>query len=112
VMWLVNAEGEVLMQRRPSTGIWALLWTLPQADDAASSRAWFEQELRGDFDEAESLPAIDHAFSHYKLRLQPLRLRGIALRDRVGDNGGLRWVARSELASLGIPAPIRRLLES
>ncbi len=112
VLWLINAEGEVLMQRRPSTGIWASLWTLPQADDAASSRTWFEQELRGDFDAAESLPAIDHAFSHYKLRLQPLRLRGVALRDRVGDNGGLRWVARGDLASLGIPAPIRRLLES
>lgn len=119
VLWLLNAEGDVLMQRRPASGIWASLWTLPQADDAASSRAWFEQQLRGDFDEAEPLPAIDHAFSHYKLRLQPLRLHGVALRDRVGDNDGfadtgqaLRWVARAEFASLGIPAPIRKLLES
>ena len=30
---------------------------------------------------------------------------------RVGDNGDLRWVARSELDSLGLPAPIRKLLE-
>jgi len=112
VLWLVNPEGEVLMQRRPATGVWASLWTLPQADDAASSRAWFEQALRGDFDEAEPLPAIDHAFSHYKLRLQPLRVRGVALRDRVGDNDDLRWVGRDEFAALGIPAPIRKLLES
>jgi A/G-specific adenine glycosylase len=112
VLWLLNAEGEVLMQRRPATGIWASLWTLPQADDAVSSRAWFEQQLCGDFNEVEPLPAIDHAFSHYKLRLQPLRLRGVALRDRVGDNDDLRWVARGEFASLGIPAPIRKLLES
>jgi A/G-specific adenine glycosylase len=112
VLWLLNTEGEVLMQRRPATGIWASLWTLPQADDAISSRAWFEQQLCGDFNEAEPLPAIDHAFSHYKLRLQPLRLRGVALRDRVGDNDDLRWVARGEFASLGIPAPIRKLLET
>jgi A/G-specific adenine glycosylase len=41
-----------------------------------------------------------------------LRLRGVALRDRVGDNDDLRWVACGEFASLGIPAPIRKLLES
>jgi A/G-specific adenine glycosylase len=112
VLWLLNTEGEVLMQRRPAAGIWASLWTLPQADDAVSSREWFERQLLGDFTAAEPLPAIDHAFSHYKLRLQPLRLCGVALRDRVGDNDDLRWVARGEFASLGIPAPIRKLLET
>jgi A/G-specific adenine glycosylase len=112
VLWLVNADGEVLLQRRPPSGIWASLWTLPQADDAAASRSWFEQELHGDFSNAEPLPHIDHAFSHYKLRLQPLRLRNVALRDRVSDNDDLRWVAPEEFASLGIPAPIRKLLES
>ena len=112
VLWLFNAHGEMLLQKRPPTGIWASLWTLPQADDAASSRAWFEHALQGDFAGAEALPAIDHAFSHYRLRLHPLRLREVALKDRVGDNPDLRWVARGELAALGIPAPIRKLLES
>ena len=112
VLWLENASGEVLMQRRPPTGIWASLWTLPQAEDAASSRAWFERELHGDFGKAQALQPIHHAFSHYKLRLQPLRMNNVALRERVGDNDDLRWVARGEFASLGIPAPIRKLLEA
>ncbi|MFC5576425.1 A/G-specific adenine glycosylase [Lysobacter niabensis] len=112
VLWLENASGEVLLQRRPPTGIWASLWTLPQAEDAASSRAWFERELHGDFDTALALRPIDHAFSHYKLRLQPLRIGNVALRERVGDNDDLRWVARGEFTSIGIPAPIRKLLES
>ena len=112
VLWLENASGEVLMQRRPPAGIWASLWTLPQTEDATASRQWFEQASPGDFSQAERLPSIDHAFSHYKLRLQPLRLRDVALRERVGDNDDLRWVARSEFSSLGIPAPIRKLLEA
>jgi A/G-specific adenine glycosylase len=112
VLWLENARGEVLLQRRPPTGIWASLWTLPQADDAAASRDWFERELLGDFSAAQALRPIDHAFSHYKLRLQPLRLDNVALRGRVGDNDDLRWVARGELSALGIPAPIRKLLEA
>jgi len=112
VLWLENARGEILLQRRPPSGIWAALWTLPQADDAAALQQWFEQQSHADFAAVESLPAIDHAFSHYKLRLQPLRLRGIALRERVGDNDDLRWVGRGEFAALGIPAPIRKLLEA
>jgi len=112
VLWLENARGEILLHRRPPSGIWASLWTLPQADDAVALQQWFAQQSHDDFAAAESLPAIDHAFSHYKLRLQPLRLRGIALRERVGDNDDLRWVGRGEFAALGIPAPIRKLLEA
>jgi A/G-specific adenine glycosylase len=37
-------------------------------------------------------------------------MRPVALRARVSDNDDLRWVGRDELDSLGIPAPIRRLL--
>ncbi len=110
VLWLQDAQGRVLLQRRPPVGIWASLWTLPQADDEAGARDWFESHLRGDFRRAETLPPIAHAFSHYKLELRPRRWHGVALRDAVGDNVDLRWVEFAELATLGIPAPIRRLL--
>lgn len=111
VLWLIDAQDRVLLQRRPPAGIWASLWTLPQADDAQLAQHWFDGHVRGDFARAEALAPIAHAFSHYKLELQPLRWRGIALRDAVGDNEDLRWVARAELSALGIPAPIRKLLE-
>lgn len=107
---LENAAGEVLLQRRPPTGIWASLWTLPQADTDAAMRAWFEAGIVGDYDAAEALPVIVHTFSHYRLHLRPLRLRQVALRDAVRDNDDLRWVARGALDALGLPAPIRALL--
>ena len=109
VLWAEDAQGRILMLRRPPTGIWASLWTLPQADDADAARGWFDEHLHGDYTRAQVLPPIDHAFSHYKLQLQPLRVLAQA-RGKIGDNDDLRWVAREELASLGIPAPIRKLL--
>ena len=112
VLWLEDGRGHVLLQRRPPAGIWASLWTLPQADDANAARTWFDAQLRGDFIAGETLPVIAHAFSHYKLALQPLRWRGIAAREHVRDNDDLRWVPREQLARLGMPAPIRTLLES
>ncbi len=111
-MLLENHRGEVLLQRRPPTGIWASLWTLPQADTDALMRGWFARMAEGDYDAAEELPAIVHAFSHYRLHLRTLHLRKVAPRGRVGDNADLRWVARAELHTLGLPAPIRRLLDS
>ncbi|MCW4453987.1 A/G-specific adenine glycosylase [Flavobacterium sp. MXW15] len=108
---LENERGEILLNRRPPTGIWASLWTLPQADTDAAMQEWFEREIHGHYDRAEQLPPIVHTFSHYRLHLQPLRLRKVALRDAVRDNDALRWVSRPTLASLGLPAPIRKLLD-
>ncbi|XQA76902.1 A/G-specific adenine glycosylase [Xanthomonas sacchari] len=109
---LENAAGELLLQRRPPTGIWASLWTLPQADTDSELRAWYARWMRGRaYDDAEALPPIVHTFSHYRLHLQPLRLRKVAMGDALGDNGNLRWVARADLSTLGLPAPIRKLLD-
>ena len=109
---LENSHGELLLQRRPPSGIWASLWTLPQAETEARLREWFDGQAHGDYDAAEALPVIVHTFSHFRLHLQPLRLRKVALRAGVRDNADLRWVGRAELAALGLPTPIRRLLQS
>jgi len=111
VLWLQDETGRVLLQRRPPAGIWASLWTLPQADDEDTARAWFERHIGAGYESGEPLTSIAHAFSHYKLQLQPRRWRGVAAQARVGDNDDLRWVGLDELASLGIPAPIRKLIE-
>ena len=104
-------EQRVLMQRRPTSGVWASLWSLPEVEDSLAARAWFDRHLAGDYHAAERLPPITHGFSHYRLELQPLHWRGVAMRPRVADNADLRWVARDQFAMLGIPAPIRTLIE-
>ena len=101
----------VLLQRRPPSGVWAALWSLPEADNHAGARIWFERHLEGDYAAGEALATIAHGFTHYRLQLHPLRWHSVAARARVADNDDLRWVARDQLRSLGIPAPIRKLLQ-
>ena len=112
VLWLEDADGRILLQQRPPVGIWSSLWTLPQADDEARAHEWMQRHVDCNDAPPETLPAIAHAFSHFKLELQPRRWRGVGLRESVADNGALRWVTTADLGTLGIPAPIRRLLES
>jgi len=108
---LEDANNRVLLQRRPSTGVWAALWSLPQHEDIADARAWFERHVDGDFTTARALPALEHGFSHYRLRIHPRRVSVNGLRATVGDNTDLRWATRPDLDAIGLPAPVRKLLQ-
>jgi A/G-specific adenine glycosylase len=110
VLLLRDAEGRILLQRRPATGVWAQLWSVPEAEGHAQAREWFAAHIAGDYDAAEPLAPVAHGFTHYRLLLQPMPWREVAARAAVADNGDLRWVAPHEFDSLGIPAPIRKLI--
>ena len=112
VLLLRDADGRVLLQRRPPAGVWAQLWSLPEAADASGARAWFQSHVEGDFGRGEALATVAHAFSHYRFNMQPLRWRAVASAPAVRDNGDLRWIDRAAMAGLGIPAPVRTLLEA
>jgi A/G-specific adenine glycosylase len=104
----------VLLQKRPPSGIWGSLWSLPEHADTEAARAWFAAQIDADFDAGEQLAPIAHGFTHYRLQIQPLRWRATAPRPTTGDNaapGELRWIAREALAALGLPSPVRKLLE-
>ena len=115
VLLLEDRDGRVLLQRRPPTGVWAQLWSLPQLDVDDDPARWLQGHAAGlvdpvEFDTPARLAPVQHGFSHYRLRLHPLHWPGLAPGRGVRDNDTLRWVARDDLATLGIPAPIRTLL--
>jgi A/G-specific adenine glycosylase len=108
VLVLRNADGRVLLQRRAPTGVWASLWSLPQFDDAAAADVWLARHA-GDAAPVMWLDDVAHGFSHYHLTLKP-RLHRIDAPKWIADDDTLAWVASTDLGSLGIPAPIRTLL--
>ena len=112
LLLLRDGEGRVLLQRRPPAGVWAQLWSLPEAADADAARDWFRANVDGDYGRGQALDTIAHAFSHYRFNMHPLRWHAVAPAAAVGDNGDLRWVSRGALAGLGIPAPVRTLIQA
>ncbi len=112
MLLLRDPHDRVLVQRRPPVGVWASLWSLPEHADMMAARCWFDRHVLGDFELATGDDPIVHGFSHYRLRIHPLRFAPALLRDAVGDNADLRWASRAELAGIGLPAPVRRLLEA
>ncbi|MBP8098690.1 MAG: A/G-specific adenine glycosylase [Arenimonas sp.] len=112
MLLLEDASGRVLLHRRPPIGVWASLWSLPEHPDIAVARGWFDRHVEGDFDAAHAGAAIVHGFSHYRLHIHPHYIANVRPRDAVSDNDQLRWAARADLLAIGLPAPVRRLLES
>ena len=99
----------VLVQRRPSAGVWGGLWSPPQFESQRDALAWCLQEF-GEAAPLQSLPPIDHAFTHFDLRLHPLRVR-CAARAAVCEAGDRLWYQLNAPPRVGLPQPIRHLFE-
>lgn len=109
LLWLEQGDAVWLVQR-PATGVWAGLMTLPEFD-SADLLAAFVAGWPGD---GAWLQPIEHALTHFDWTLEPLRWRWPArvppaLQQSLPAG---RWVAREQALSLGLPAPVRRLLEA
>ncbi len=106
LLWLKRGE-QVWLVQRPQQGVWAGLWSLPEFASAAEAEAAVE----GWPGEGEWLPNIEHALTHFDWTLQPLAWT-LPARGRARSAGEGRWFTRTEALALGLPAPIRRLLEA
>ncbi|WP_336365922.1 A/G-specific adenine glycosylase [Marinobacter sp. C2H3] len=113
--WMVIVEapdGRILLERRPPSGIWGGLWSLPELDPAYGADELQDacaSTLGLACGEPELYEGFRHTFSHYHLHIQPARLP-LATTTAVADHNDQRWVHRDEALALGLPAPIRTLL--
>ena len=103
-----DADGRVLLERRPPTGVWARLWSLPEVDDAGDAAARLLERHGVSAPASRALAPFVHTFSHYRLDVTPL-LFDDARATRVAD-ADARWHAASDYDALGLPAPVRKLL--
>ncbi|PXV52088.1 A/G-specific DNA-adenine glycosylase [Dyella jiangningensis] len=107
---LRDAKGRVLLERRGPQGVWSGLWSLPEASD--HDHAWRTAETLAKIDDAQSLPSFVHVFSHYRLKVEPLLFDEATAHRRIADNPGIRWCGPDERDALGLPAPVRTLLQN
>lgn len=112
IVWIMlrDRRGRVLLQRRPPTGVWPGLWSLPEAADPHAACELAAQLAEIDGNAGATLPEILHTFTHFRLRITPRKWRGARKRHAVADDPDSRWCSRADIAALGVPAPVRSLL--
>ena len=117
-LWLRTPQA-VWLQQRPDSGIWAGLWTPPMFDDAAALEAAVGRLGAGP---AQALPSFVHVLTHLDWTLHPCRVElGAALQAcepgqelppaPLPELAPGRWWRHDELATIGLPAPLRRLIQ-
>ncbi|WP_136249006.1 A/G-specific adenine glycosylase [Halomonas borealis] len=108
MLLLQDGDGRVLLERRPSSGLWGGLWSLPQFDSSLELRAWLDQHAPGASLEAP-WKAFTHVFSHFRLEITPQPAR-VAHGDGVGETR--RWFDPAAPDSIGLAAPVKGLLDA
>ena len=107
LLWAQDASGAVWLQRRPAPGIWAGLHCLPVFDGEAQLQDALPATARKSLQPLESFV---HVLTHKDLYLHPFYVRLTAGRRLSGLEG--RWIAKQDWPALGLPAPVRKLLDT
>ncbi|TAL77858.1 MAG: A/G-specific adenine glycosylase [Burkholderiaceae bacterium] len=107
-MLILQSDGRILLERRPSRGIWGGLWSLPQYDDAHALRETC-RNMGLTADDTCRMAGLRHTFSHFKLNIEPWHVEAGAtvLAEPRTDQA---WIAIRDLASAALPAPVRKIL--
>ncbi len=107
--WLVlRHRAKVLLERRPSTGLWGGLWVFPEYAGrhfAQHCQAEFSCVLAGH----QALLPFAHGFTHFRLEISPV-LCEVKTRAARAESPGRVWLDVGEAIVAAVPVPVRKLL--
>jgi A/G-specific adenine glycosylase len=107
---ILQHQDQVLLEKRPITGIWGGLWSLPEMDLAADIELDVPQRFYCDVVQLQVQSDFRHTFSHYHLDITPCFV-SVEPSLLIADTQKYQWFALPAALALGLPAPIRQLLQ-
>jgi A/G-specific adenine glycosylase len=111
-MLLAHFDGSVFLEKRPPSGIWGGLWSLPEVVSTALIEDWCNERLSAKADTLTEWPMVRHSFSHYDLDIRPVVVRLQGASAKVSDPEAGRFIPFGESAGVGLAAPVRKLVDS
>jgi len=111
-MVVATCNGDLYLERRPPSGIWGGLWSLPQFDLEADLLAWCEKLRGGRAPEIERWETLRHSFSHYHLDIKPVLLHLDRVTHGVADDVAGIWYNYMKAPQFGVAAPVMKLIEN
>ena len=131
---LQGSEGHVLLEKRPPSGIWGSLYSLPQIEKSHQNSGDTHASPSGDthaspapniadlklpaelsglrlaHESPVELPPIRHGFTHFQLDITPVLYKVNQTASSVADSNRWLWYSIVEPVEVGLAAPVRKLL--
>ncbi|MBP9727516.1 MAG: A/G-specific adenine glycosylase [Gammaproteobacteria bacterium] len=107
---LKNQKGEILLEKRPETGIWGGLWSLPETTSPDLPFQCLTHYGIITKNKTQILEPIKHTFSHFKLIATPVEHLVKSTNARAMSNTSIVWHNPIHPLPKGVPAPIKKLL--
>lgn len=110
-MLILRHGNEVMLEKRPSSGIWGGLWSLPEISAGENPQQSAQQRYGIQAECAPVLKTLTHVFTHFRLHInpQPMHVQHIQPQAR---EAGLIWLSLEDAIGAALPTPVRKLLLS
>jgi A/G-specific adenine glycosylase len=105
---LENDQGEILLEKRPLSGIWGGLWSFPEFDVLNSLQVWYEA-FHGKGFNPQTITGFRHTFTHYHLEITAIHL-STSSGCKPFLNESQQFIALSSLSDYGKPVPVDKIL--
>ncbi len=110
MLLIANERHELLIEKRPPTGIWGGLWGFPELEAESDVRDWCKQELGLSVKNTRTWPVMRHTFSHFHLDITPVHAEVGGLSDRAMEDDGRLWYILDGSDERGFAAPVEKLI--
>lgn len=111
-MLVIHSEGAIYLERRPPTGIWGGLWSLPELESVDEITGWCEKTLGVRQFNIEELEKVSHSFTHFDLEISPVVIQIENGERAVSDVEGRIWYEPDSPRQVGIAAPVLELIRN
>lgn len=111
---LIDDRKQILLEKRPASGIWGGLWCFPEMPVDQDSTDYCEKKLHVRATKFTELPRVQHTFTHFKLSIQPQLLQSTIHHQsactEMSEKNNYIWLTIEQALQRAIPAPVRTLL--
>ena len=111
VMLVLRCAREILLEKRPATGIWGGLWCFPEAAAGEDFEALCARRFGAQVSALAPLPVLEHGFTHFRLSIVPQPMRVTRIVPRATEPGCI-WLTVEAARRAAIPAPVKCILEA
>ena len=111
-MLIIKRGNELLLEKRPPTGIWGGLWSLPEANDDDDFVKLCQQRFGTKTCKISALKPLSHIFTHFKLHIKPQIMQVLNTEHLVNEANTTIWLDIDDAIGAAIPSPIRKILLS